>query len=98
MFSNPFSFEGRIRRTEYGISFIICLIISVLLNPLIRTGNYQVLRLVYIPISWFIWAQGTKRCHDLGVNGWWQIVPFYLLWMIFQVGQLGINKFGISPK
>ena len=98
MFSNPFSFEGRIRRTEYGISFIICIIVLVLINPLIRTGNYQVLRLVYIPISWFIWAQGAKRCHDLGVNGWWQIVPFYLIWMIVQVGQLGFNKFGISPK
>lgn len=28
MFRNPFSFKGRIRRTEYGISFIIISIIN----------------------------------------------------------------------
>lgn len=29
MFRNPFSFSGRIRRTEYGLSMIICFVINL---------------------------------------------------------------------
>ena len=31
MFKNPFSFEGRIRRMEYGLSIIISAVVRVLL-------------------------------------------------------------------
>lgn len=98
MFASPFYFEGRIRRTEYGISLIICMIFLVFLNPLLKTGNYPFLRLAYVPVYLFLWAQGAKRCHDLGNNGWWQLVPFYGLWMIFQNGEEGANRYGKNPK
>ena len=98
MFSNPFSFEGRIRRTEYGISFIIVLIINTILNALVASGDVPLIGLAYIPNLWFLWAQGAKRCHDVGNNGWWQIIPFYVFWMIFQNGQPGLNEYGRNPK
>ena len=100
MFSNSFSFEGRIRRTEYGISMIIYLIIFTIVNLIIESNvEASIIILVYIPLLWFLWAQGAKRCHDMGNSGWYQIIPFYVLWMIFADGEKGIiNKYGRNPK
>jgi len=98
MFSKPFSFDGRIRRREYGISMIIYVIVTTFFNAIVASGEAPIIGLAYIPMLWFLWAQGAKRCHDLGNNGWWQIIPFYGLWMLFQNGQPGRNIYGINPK
>jgi len=98
MFSSPFSFDGRIRRTEYGISFIIYVIVAVFVNAIVESGEAPIIGLAYIPMLWFLWAQGAKRCHDVGNNGWWQIIPFYVFWLLFQDGQPGINEYGQNPK
>lgn len=102
MFLKPFSFDGRIRRTEYGITFIIYFIIMTFLNAVFvpeAEGALIGLILLYIPMLWFLWAQGAKRCHDIGHSGWYQIIPFYMVWMIFGKGEEGIqNKYGVNPK
>ena len=98
MFSSPFSFDGRIRRTEYGISFIIVVIVNTFLNAIVASGEVPIIGLAYIPTLWFYWAQGAKRCHDVGNNGWWQIIPFYVFWLLFQDGQPGLNEYGQNPK
>lgn len=102
MFAKPFSFEGRIRRTEYGITFIIYVIIIAFLNAVFvpeAEGALAGLIILYIPMLWFLWAQGAKRCHDIGHSGWYQIIPFYMIWMIFGKGEEGIqNKYGVNPK
>lgn len=98
MFSKSFSFEGRIRRTEYGISFIVVVIINTFLNAIVETGQAPMVGLAYIPTLWFLWAQGAKRCHDMGNSGWFQIIPFYVFWMIFASGDDGTNEYGTNPK
>ena len=99
MFNNPFSFEGRIRRTEYGISFIIYLIPAVVINSIMRQGGAAAMvGVAYIPLLWFLWAQGAKRCHDRGTSGWFQIIPFYGLWMLFADSDNGVNEYGENPK
>tara|TARA_B110000240_G_C13337466_1_gene383993 strand:- start:197 stop:772 length:576 start_codon:yes stop_codon:yes gene_type:complete len=98
MFASPFSFDGRIRRTEFGISMIIYFILYTFLTIILATGKAPIIGLIIIPILWFISAQGAKRCHDLGNSGWWQIIPFYGFWMLFQNGQPGINLYGQNPK
>lgn len=97
MFKKPFSFDGRIRRTEYAISLIIYIIFYSTINEMTRNGNPE-LGLAFIPMLWFLWAQGAKRCHDMNNNGWYQIIPFYVLWMLIVEGDSYLNKHGENPK
>ena len=103
MFKNAFSFEGRIRRTEYGLSIIIYIIsLSILQIPVADNPNSDVIPglflILAIPIIWFMIAQGAKRCHDLGNSGWFQLIPFYNLWIIFADSNYGNNGYGPNPK
>ncbi|SFN67151.1 Uncharacterized membrane protein YhaH, DUF805 family [Capnocytophaga haemolytica] len=55
--------------------------------------------LLYFPfLLWFSWAQNAKRCHDVGVSGWYQLIPFYGIYLLFAEGQYGTNPYGKNPK
>jgi len=105
MFKNPFSFDGRIRRTEYGLSIIIYIFVYFIIFLTVGIGagynsgaGWFFILLLLVPLLWFMWAQGAKRCHDLGNSGWYQIIPFYILWLLFQDGERGENGYGQNPK
>jgi uncharacterized membrane protein YhaH (DUF805 family) len=108
MFKKPFSFEGRIRRLEYGLSALFGTILFYVLAGIIGLGAVAAgasedtiiipMLIIYIPFLWFMWAQGAKRCHDLGNSGWFQLIPFYSLWMLFKDGEYGENNYGVNPK
>lgn len=79
MFEAPFSFNGRIRRTEYGLSLIIYATLATIIN--LGTEQYVVLNLILlIPLLWLLWAQGAKRCHDLGKK--WLVAINSFLWFM----------------
>lgn len=92
MFKNIFSFDGRIRRLEYGISLIIFYLVFV------ASEEFLIIKIIILPLFWVLLAQGAKRCHDMGNNGWWQIIPLYGLWMLFDEGQKRSNNYGKDPK
>jgi uncharacterized membrane protein YhaH (DUF805 family) len=96
MFKEPFSFEGRIRRTEFVITIIISIVVIGLLQFLTELISF--IDLLYIPFYWFVLAQGTKRCHDLNHEGWYQIIPFYFFALIFSKGDIENNIYGRNPK
>ena len=103
MFKHPFSFDGRIRRTEYGISLLIYLAVYFTIAGVAAAAASQssagmLVFVLMIPLVWFFWAQGAKRCHDLDKSGWWQIIPFYFLFLLFQDGEPGRNEYGSNPK
>lgn len=104
MFKNPFSFDGRIRRTEYGLSYLIYIIVGLPFD-LYYDNTYDpsltvsiIFLIILIPLLWFILAQRAKRCHDRGNSGWFQIIPFYIFWMIFADSDNGENEYGSNPK
>jgi len=96
MFSNLFSFNGRIRRFEYGLTLIIFYIGILIIGEMAQAVEFLVL--LWLPIIWIIFAQGAKRCHDLGNSGWYQLIPFYYLFLLFAKGNDGINVYGSNPK
>ncbi len=105
MFRNPFSFKGRIRRLEYGISFIIMCFVYIFMGIIVSAidatkseGLFAIYLILLILFYWFAWAQGAKRCHDRGNSGWYQIIPFYGFWMLFADGDKETNEYGECPK
>ncbi len=101
MFSNPFSFNGRIRRLEFGLSYIIFIFsffLSGFISETIGDEEGSIIMLALIPGYWFMIAQSAKRCHDLGNSGWYQLIPFYGLFLLFEDGKRGTNRYGNDPK
>jgi uncharacterized membrane protein YhaH (DUF805 family) len=103
MWKRPFSFKGRIRRTEYGLSMILACIWSVVYRLIFETPNVEEFVVVAASLSsvlayWFVFAQGTKRCHDRGHSGFYQLIPFYSLVMLFGGSEEGFNEYGNNPK
>lgn len=105
MFKNPFSFNGRIRRTEYALSLLIYyasfLVIGFAMEAIEQAMPYLSVGLAvvyFFVIIWFMLAQGTKRCHDRGNHGAFQLIPFYGLWMLFADGEPFTNQYGDDPK
>lgn len=100
MFKNPFSFDGRIRRLEYGLSYLIYFSVLLLFDFTMGNGEIDsvIEMVIIIPLLWLLLAQGAKRCHDMGNSGWYQLIPFYGLWMLFADGESGNNQYGPNPK
>lgn len=100
MFTNPFSFSGRIRRSEYGLTHVFYLTSVFIISYILELdGEYFYVRLISdLFFIYLLLAQGTKRCHDLGQSGWYQLIPFYFIYLIFAEGQRRANSYGPDPK
>lgn len=94
-----FSFRGRSGRGEYWAICLIAGLINYALSFMIQTNynsvplaiGYLVFAVFYV---WVIWAAGARRCHDLGHSGWFQLIPFYGIWMAFVSGDSCDNEYG----
>lgn len=99
MFKNPFSFNGRIRRLEFCLSYALYWVFLIGIQEITEYNEIAgILGLLALPLFWFLLAQGAKRCHDRGNSGWYQIIPFYIFWLVFADGDEGENEYGINPK
>jgi uncharacterized membrane protein YhaH (DUF805 family) len=99
MFKKPFSFEGRIRRLEFGLSYIIYAIgLSIVMIVAESMPDTPIILLGIIPFLWFMLAQAAKRCHDRGNSAGFMFIPFYIFWLLFAESEHGENKYGPNPK
>jgi uncharacterized membrane protein YhaH (DUF805 family) len=106
MTDNLLSFEGRMRRKHYWISAVLTPIIALIAILLIVAIAAAISRPIAVVLMIgfavvFIWhelAESTKRCHDIGLSGWFQLIPFFGLVLLFKAGDAGPNKYGPDPK
>lgn len=103
-----FSSQGRIGRLRYlaystGASVIHSILTTVLtlaLGGSTGPAAIAVTIVAFIALLWFSIITGIKRCHDIGISGWWSltvIIPVIALIWIFVPGHKGENRFGPPP-
>ena len=89
-----FSFKGRVGR--WGAVAIIVFSICVWSSPLFIV-NPNVILVWWLPMLFCFYLYltlGAKRCHDLNHTGWFQLIPFYILVMLFAAGDDEKNDYG----
>jgi uncharacterized membrane protein YhaH (DUF805 family) len=98
-------FSGRASRREYWmfvlyntlVAFVFGLVVGVLATAT-KNDNLSALSNLY-SIAVFIpsIALTTRRMHDTGKSGWFQIIPFYGFILTFIAGDKMDNKYGPDP-
>ena len=101
-FENFFAFEGRVRRRDFCLVLLAYFLCETMLSMLTYDtymGSYNPLKGILSFILYFILIMiGCKRCHDFGVSGWYQLIPFFVIILCFADGIHGINEYGSNPK
>lgn len=112
--SNPslWSMHGRMRRITYLLLLILGVFVwgPLHLNGVeIFTRwaltndtdmiNWMLLSLVvdFLPANFIIFL-GVKRLHDCNYKGWWLLIPFVSIVILFVPGTRGSNRFGPNPR
>ena len=108
-----YSLENRIGREEYFAKMAIFIVLSVLIQVvggIVFTSVFlavskQASILIWIvcissqlALTWWFLGYGAKRCHDYGRSGFYQLIPFYVLIMLSQEGDVGDNEYGPNPN
>lgn len=75
-----FDFSGRAARPEYWWFFLFALILSVTMGILDRSGDLEALAslVLFLPSI----AVASRRLHDVGRSGWWQLIALTIVGMI----------------
>ncbi len=101
MIKSLFTLKGRARRSEWwkvciGIS-LLCYAMNFILEGEPSFALSLTVLILSLSLFWMGIAINTRRCHDLGHNGFWQFIPFYVIWLGFVKGTSGANEYGPDP-
>lgn len=107
------TFSGRASRSEYWwfvLFMLLALIVPMAavlasgLDP--ETRNLALRAVVILQLLLVVpeCAVATRRLHDIGKSGWWQLIyfvpligPLLLLWWALRRGDSWTNRFGPDP-
>ena len=99
MLKTLFSFKGRTRRFEYGLSLLLSFMAAPFISIIGQSSDIaSVAYVFFIPLLWFQLAQSIQRCHDIGKSGYYILIPLFGLWMLFADSEPGTNEYGPNPK
>jgi uncharacterized membrane protein YhaH (DUF805 family) len=91
-----FSFKGRSNRGD----LIFVLILTIVITAAVSTADSSarlLLDFVTLAAWWATLATCVKRCHDIGKSGWYTLIPFFILFLLFALGNKGPNQYDSDP-
>lgn len=97
IFRQLFSPKGRIGRTEYFIYIILTSLVILCSVVLFLFGWFKTAIAIFIVSVCIRIAQAARRCHDIGVTGFYLLIPVYPILLLFMAGTNGVNKYGPPP-
>ena len=102
-YSNYANFKGRASRSEFWWFYLFFVVVYIALGILAGMmgeagGILGIVVLVFVLGSLipFI-ALAARRMHDSDKSGWFQLIPFYSLYLAIIKGTTGPNRFGPDP-
>jgi uncharacterized membrane protein YhaH (DUF805 family) len=104
-----FSFKGRLNRKPYFLRGLTLSVVNIVLAWFSQTfidnsssyfigifGNFFMAGLYFI-VFWSSISLAARRCHDRNHSGWWMLIPFYCIFLLFGKGDEGPNDYGPNP-
>jgi uncharacterized membrane protein YhaH (DUF805 family) len=76
-------FKGRSNRLQYNSFFIFYILVDFfinIINPNLTTLNFIIVIMLFVPLL----ACQIRRSHDVGKSGWWILIPFYSVYLMFK--------------
>lgn len=92
-----FTTQGRTPRGEYAtlfFFFIIAQAFAVGMGSAVPLLGF----VVSCGASGFMIMAACRRSQDCGRSYWFLLIPFYNIWLFFEPGQVGENRFGPDPR
>lgn len=106
-YKNYANFQGRDTRQQYWMFYLFYMIASIILNILdgiIGTDGLLAGVFAFASLVPAI-AIATRRLHDIGKSGWWQLIilipligAIVLIVFLAKQGMMGDNQFGNDPR
>ena len=76
-------FKGRSNKLQFN-SFLLFYILVDLFTVLANPNGTTVNNIIMICLSLPLIAVEIRRSHDVGKSGWWILVPFYTVYLMFK--------------
>ena len=95
-FSKYATFSGRATRSEFWYFYLFYILVIVAVSLIDPTTSGLLGNLVFLGFIIPMTAAGCRRMHDVGKSGWFQLVPFYNLFLLCSETQ-GDNQYGARP-
>ena len=77
-------FSGRATRKEFWTFYLFYIVTNVVAG---FAGSSLIENLVTLGLITPLIACGARRMHDVGKSGWFQLIPFYNLYLLVQPSQ-----------
>ena len=96
---NYANFNGRARRKEFWMFYLIYVIISIVASIIDAIIGMQIVSgLLSLALLVPTIAVGIRRMHDIGKSGWFILIPIYNIILWATEGDKGENQYGPDPK
>jgi len=99
-FSKYAQFQGRMTRRDYWQWWLFTLITYIaagILDGAVSQNSSLVSGLAILILFVPSITTQVRRLHDVGMRGWWMLIPFANLYFYVQPSE-GDNRFGPAPR